>query len=402
MLLKHILSNVNIPNLLDQIKIFFKKEHFINIEETIQKFLACSLEKSFIIYQCPLCSSTHKFKVTCKSRFCPSCGKKYSALWAENTAGSLINVKHRAVLFTIPKELREFFFYDRNLLTKLTYAVNDIFKYQFHNIKSKNERVHSIGKYSKKYFTNSDIIHYGLITVIHTFGRDLKWNPHIHAIVTLGGFNKKYHFLEKKYFHVNSIAGQWKKLVIDIVKNGNYENENLKRKAFSAANQLYKEDKRFFFETTKNDLNNNIHAIKYIGRYLSRAPIAEYKIIDFSDNKVTFYYESLADDKERVELTLDTETFLSKLIIHIPPKHFKMIKRFGIYSRNVKLEVKNAMKRMKKYVSKYLKTTFYQLEIWETFKLNPFYCFNCNIKMKVKKISYFNLRKGSICWKEYR
>ena len=77
-------------------------------------------------------------------------------------------------------------------------------------------------------------------------------------------------------------------------------------------------------------------------------------------------------------------------------------KRFGIYSRNVKLEVKNAMKRMKKYVSKYLKITFYQLEIWETFKLNPFYCFNCNIKMKVKKISYFNLRTGSICWKEYR
>lgn len=402
MLLKHILSNVNIPNLLEQIKISFKKEHFLNIEETIQKFLACSLEKCFIIYQCPLCSSTHKFKVTCKSRFCPSCGKKYSALWAEKTAGSLIDVKHRAVLFTIPKELRKFFFYDRNLLTKLTYAVNDIFKYQFHNIKSKNKRVHKIGKYSKKYFTNSDIIHYGLITVIHTFGRDLKWNPHIHAVVTLGGFNKKYNFLEKKYFHVNSIAGQWKKLVIDIVKNGNYENENLKRKAFSTANQLYKEDKRFFFETAKNDLNNNIHAIKYIGRYLSRAPIAEYKIIDFSDNKVTFYYESLADDKERIELTLNTETFLSKLIIHIPPKHFKMIKRFGIYSRNVKLEVKNAMKRMKKYVSKYLKTTFYQLEIWETFKLNPFYCFNCNIKMKVKKISYFNIRTGSICWKEYR
>ncbi|MBS5038899.1 MAG: transposase zinc-binding domain-containing protein [Fusobacterium sp.] len=138
MILRHIFSNINIPNLLHKIKKFFNEEHFLNIEETIQKFLACSLEKCFIIYQCPLCSSTHKFKVTCKSRFCPSCGKKYSALWAEKTAGSLIDVKHRA------------------------------------NIKSKKERVHKIGKYSKKYFTNSDIIHYGLITVIHTFGRDLK------------------------------------------------------------------------------------------------------------------------------------------------------------------------------------------------------------------------------------
>lgn len=43
---------------------------------------------------------THKFKVTCKYRFCPSCEQKYSALWIEKTASSLINVKHRVVLFT--------------------------------------------------------------------------------------------------------------------------------------------------------------------------------------------------------------------------------------------------------------------------------------------------------------
>ena len=211
--------------------------------------------------------------------------------------------------FTIPKEIREFFFYDRTLLTKLTYAVNDIFKYQFNNIKSKNQRVHKIGRYSKKYFTNSDILHYGLITVIHTFGRDLKWNPHIHAIVTLGGFNKNYKYLNKRYFHVDSIAGQWKKLVIDIVKSGNYKNKKLKKKAQIIASSLYKKDTRFFFDVAKNDLNNNVSAIKYIGRYLSRAPIAEYKILDFSDNKVTFYYEDLSNNKEKVEITMEVEEF---------------------------------------------------------------------------------------------
>ena len=116
-----------------------------------------------------MCGGAHKFKISCKSRLCPACGKKYDALWADKTAASLINTKHRAALFTIPKEIREFFFYDRTLLTKLIYAVNDIFKYQFNNIKSKNQRTHKIGKYPKKYFTNSDILHYGLITVIHTF-----------------------------------------------------------------------------------------------------------------------------------------------------------------------------------------------------------------------------------------
>ena len=60
------------------------------------------------------------------------------------------------------------------------------------------------------------------------------------------------------------------------------------------------------------------------------------KIQDFSDNKVTFYYEDLSNNKEKVEVTMEVEEFLSKLIIHIPPKNFKMIRRFGIYSRNIK------------------------------------------------------------------
>ena len=57
--------------------------------------------------------------------------------------------------------------------------------------------------------------------------------------------------------------------------------------------------------------------------------------------------------------------------------------------------------KIKKYKLQYTKTTFYQLEIWKTFGINPFYCFNCKIKMKVRRISYFNISKGSICWKEY-
>lgn len=78
-----------------------------------------------------------------------------------------------------------------------------------------------------------------------------------------------------------------------------------------------------------------------------------------------------------------------------------MIKRFGIYSRNVKLKIKRIMSTMRKYVSKYAKTTFYQSEIWEAFKLNPFYCFECHIRMRVKYISYFDIFTGSMRYKEY-
>ena len=72
------------------------------------------------------------------------------------------------------------------------------------NVDKKNKRKIKVPKSSPDYFTNSDIIHYGLITVIHTFGRDLKWNPHIHALVSLGGFTKNFIFKKLDYFHVAS------------------------------------------------------------------------------------------------------------------------------------------------------------------------------------------------------
>ena len=128
--------------------------------------------------------------------------------WTEKIQKHILNIEHRHVLFTIPQECRKFFFYDRSLLSKLSAAVNQVFKFIFHNISRKRKRKNKISEHSKYYFTDSDIVHYGLISVIHTFGRDLKWNPHVHAIVSLGGFNKNLKFKKMRYFNVDTIAEQ--------------------------------------------------------------------------------------------------------------------------------------------------------------------------------------------------
>ena len=110
-------------------------------------------------------------------------------------------------------------------------AVNQVFKFIFHNISRKRKRKNKISEHSKYYFTDSDIVHYGLISVIHTFGRDLKWNPHVHAIVSLGGFNKNLEFRKMRYFNVDTIAGQWKYHVLKIIENGNYPNRKIEKAA---------------------------------------------------------------------------------------------------------------------------------------------------------------------------
>ena len=389
--LKYIFSNNNI--LLNSIdfckKNNIEKKHLKYIIQSIDKFLACrDMSKGFIKFKCPLCPIIHKFPLTCKSKLCPSCGFKYSSIWSQNTMKHILNIEHRHVLFTIPKECRQFFFYDRKLLSKLSDAVNEIFKFCFHNISKKNLRKNKISKFSKKYFTDSDIVHYGLISIIHTFGRDLKWNPHIHAIVSLGGFTKNFDFKKMRHFNVDTIAGQWKYHVLKIIQNGEYHDSKIKKKALDTVSKLYREDKRFFFNVGDGDINSTEGIIRYLGRYLARSPVAEYKITEIDDDNVTFFFNDLANNKKKTYITMPAKKFISQILIHLPPKNFKMVNRYGFYSRHISDELKKAMEPFKKNiaVSKY---SFYQRQMYITFGMNPFYCPECKVKMIVWEFYHY-------------
>ncbi|WP_197034448.1 hypothetical protein [Streptobacillus canis] len=116
-------------------------------------------------------------KLTCKSRLCNSCGYYYYIKWTNSITNQLIN---------IPQQFRKFIAYDKTILSRLAADINNIFKYQFHNIHDKKKRKIYIPKSNNKFFTDSDVIY----------------------IVSLGGLNKNFIFKKLNYFHVNSIANQ--------------------------------------------------------------------------------------------------------------------------------------------------------------------------------------------------
>nr|WP_231479743.1 transposase [Streptobacillus canis] len=67
---------------------------------------------------------------------------------------------------------------------------------------------------------------------------------------------------------------------------------------------------------------------------LARVPIAEYKIIDINikKNYVTFMFNDLTNNKKISYHKLTIQDFVTKLLFHLPYKHFKMIKSsFSFY-----------------------------------------------------------------------
>lgn len=92
-----------------------------------------NFDYGYAYYECPNCGNFYVKGFTCKSRFCPSCGKKYRDKIGAKVASKLLNVKHRQLVFTVPFELRIYFRKYREFLALLFQAVNETLKQPLKN-----------------------------------------------------------------------------------------------------------------------------------------------------------------------------------------------------------------------------------------------------------------------------
>ena len=88
---------------------------------------------------------------------------------------------------------------------------------------------------------------------------------------------------------------------------------------------------------------------------------------------------------------MSSEKFISHILIHLPPKNFKMVNRYGFYSRHISDRLKKTIDAFRKniVVSRY---SFYQRQMYKTFGMNPFYCPACKVKMIVWEFIITDIR----------
>ena len=102
---------------------------------------------------------------------------------------------------------------------------------------------------------------------------------------------------------------------------------------------IYHKDKNGFYVYAKPNLCDPNTVIKYIGRYLGRPVIALKRIDSYDGKNVTFHYNR-HEDNTYVKRTIPAIEFIKLLIQHIPEKHFKMIRYYGLYARHREIDTK--------------------------------------------------------------
>lgn len=342
--------------------------------ENVDKMIHCG-DPSYggTMYGCSHCGNLKFVPFRCHSRFCPTCGNKYNQLRSFHMSCKLVSCVHRHCVFTIPEELRIFFLQDRRLLSLLFSSVRDVVLRMFAKInKAEN-------------FTP------GFICVLHTFGRDLKWNPHIHALISEGGAGNISPWRAVKHFDYTFLRNAFRKVLLEKMVSA------IGPSFRKIKNDIYKNHSEGFYVRAKPNPCTPDMTIKYISRYLGRPVIAASRIDKYDGEFVTFHYTRHEDNKT-IEERIPALDFIKRLIIHIPEKHFKMLRYYGIYARHHKQE-----KKLRRCISPEKRKFLSSIQDWRTsillsFGYDPLRCPGCGTSMSVLEVYH----KKTALFERYR
>ena len=291
--------------------------------ENVRKVLTCRTPVlGCHIYQCKDCGHVGLIPHSCKSRFCPTCGKHATDVWANQVLNRLLDVSYHHLIMSIPWQLRLVIIMNRQAgLNLLVHAATEAIQQWARDIMG---------------------MRMGILIVIHTFGADAKWHPHIHLIVTGGGLSLHgRHWIKtdpRFLMHHGGLKKRWKYQVSTRMKKTHREGQwcfpkskdFLKQYPCFAAmiNKLWN---LTWYAHIGTSLLDPRFSVKYIGRYTKRAVMAEYRITYYDGKIVRFSYKDYAEGGKTSFMTLKVYTFIARLIRHIPDKHFPMVRYAGLF-----------------------------------------------------------------------
>ena len=354
--------------------------------ESIDKFVGChNFDNGFLYYECPNCDEFFMMGFSCHSRMCPSCGKKYKDQRTIKVSEKCIEVSHRQFVFTIPYQLRDYFrLYRKPLLNALFKSVDEAF-----NALLKRHAPIAYKKEKRRL---------GHIDFLHTFGRDMKWHPHIHVLIAERYWNNKGELKKYDYFSFNFLRIAFRNALFNNIYA--YYKTNRPKKEQQQMYLLLKELREKYplgyyvygkkFSKKRYTTKDMTELTNYIARYASHPPISERRITkcDIENNTVTWFYDPHEDDDIEDEdekmgrqyITEDVFKFMERLVLHVADKGFQQIRYYGFYSNKFKDKVKDKPLFTDKELKRMINDTIWVNGLKKAFGYDPTLC-KCGTQM---------------------
>ncbi len=286
------------------------------------------------VFACPECGQQKISYNSCRNRHCPQCQAADRAAWLEREQTYLLPVTYYHVVFTLPDSVAAWLQLNpRRLYDAFFAAVNATLRETAANPRHLGAAL-------------------GVVAVLHTWGQNLHYHPHIHCIATGGGLScDAQGRLDETPHWVSCRPGFF--LPVQVLSRLFRGKFLAALRALQAAGELrpppgLEEPEAFscwlaeqyekeWVVYAKEPFGNADVALKYLARYTHRVAIGNSRMVEVNE-EVTFRYKDYAADQRQRQMTLSGVEFVRRWLQHVLPRGFVKVRHWGLLANGQRAE----------------------------------------------------------------
>jgi len=274
------------------------------------------------VWRCSTCGHKEIAYSSCRNRHCPTCQGSAARVWLEARQADLLPVEYFHVVFTVPPAIAAIAYQNKEVV----YGI--LFEAAAETLKTIAGDPKHLG---------AEI---GFTAVLHTWGQTLTHHPHVHCIVPGGGLSpdgtswigcRPGYFLPERV-----LSSLFRRLLLEKLRAA-YEDKHFsffsnlapleEKSAFLAyLAPLWRLD---WVVDSKRPFAGPEQVLRYLSRYTHRIAISDHRLVEVTDDHVTFSWKDYRDGSRIKHMTLASTEFIRRFLLHVLPDGFRRIRHYG-------------------------------------------------------------------------
>src|SRR5437773_991891 len=275
--------------------------------------------------RCDCCNYERPCYDSCGNRHCPKCQSLARAEWVEKRTAEVLPTHYFHVVFSVPKQIASIAYQNK----KVVYGI--LFR-------ATAETLTTIAADPKH--LGAEI---GFLAVLHSWGQNLLFHPHLHCVVPGGGISpdgQRWISCRPGFFlPVRVLSRLFRRLFLEYLQ-ATFDKDKLQ--FFSSLERL--RDRQVFLQYlaplrqaewvvyAKPPFGGPEQVLNYLGRYTHRVAISNHRLLDIDHGKVSFRYKDYRHQARQKTMTLEADEFIRRFLLHVLPEGFQRLRHYGFLS----------------------------------------------------------------------
>ena len=272
---------------------------------------------------CDHCQYTHTRYRSCRNRHCPKCQGLAREKWLQQRRAELLPAEYFHVVFTLPEPIAAIAFYNKTALYDILFRATA-------------ETLLTIARDPKRLG-----VELGFFAVLHSWGQNLHFHPHLHCVVPGGGLSadqdRWLHGRRRYLLPVKVLSRLFRRVFLEALEEA-YAAGQLRffgaleelRAPAAFARYVAPVPGQEWVVYAKPPFGGPPHVLEYLGRYTHRVAISNRRLLALEQGQVSFAWKDYQDKQQPQKvMTVSAEEFIRRFLQHSLPPGFQRIRYYG-------------------------------------------------------------------------